>query len=532
MTSSDADQFRYQGALPPARFNLARYCLSDAAQRWPDKQALIVVGDKDCESSSQVWSFNEAETCVLRIAHFLKMRGIAAGERLVIRLDNHSEYAFLFFGAIAAGVVPVPVSSQLTAHEADFILRDSGACAMALDDSLPIGDIRVGIQVFTQSDITAVMREGELADYVDSGADDPAFLVYTSGTTADPKGVLHAQRSAWGRRPMVEGWYGLKQSDRMLHAGAFNWTYTLGTGLQDPWANGATTIVYTGEKSPAVWPRLIERYSVTLFAAVPTVYRQILKYCDIEAFDLSSLRHGLTAGEALPESVREEWQRRTGKQLYEALGMSEISTYISSCASSPPKAGTVGRAQPGRSIAILPLEGGDTPLPQDEASGREGLLGVHRSDPGLMLGYWNRQREEETVYHGAWFCGGDIATIDEDGYVRHLGRNNELMNALGTRVSPFEVEHVLEQHKDVLEVAAAEISVTANVSVICAFVVARDGSHPSASLLTDFALQKLADYKVPKAFCFVDGLPKTANGKVRRGDLQDLYDQKSRFHSL
>ena len=131
---------------------------------------------------------------------------------------------------------------------------------------------------FDADAIARMLREAAAGDYADTAADDPAFLIYTSGTTASPKGVLHAQRSAFGRRPMYQGWYGIGPDDRMLHAGAFNWTFTLGTGLTDPWANGATAIIYTGEKDPALWPRAHRETGATLFAGVPGVYRQILKY--------------------------------------------------------------------------------------------------------------------------------------------------------------------------------------------------------------------------------------------------------------
>src|SRR6185312_6209606 len=169
-----------------------------------------------------------------------------------------------------------------------------------------------------------------LAEYADTAADDPAFLIYTSGTTALPKGVLHAQRSAFGRRPMYQGWYGIGPDDRMLHAGAFNWTFTLGTGLTDPWANGATAIINTGHKDPALWPQLIAQTGATLFAGVPGIYRQMLKYAAPSRDDLSALRQGLMAGESTPPGLFEEWEARTGCQLFEALGMSEISTYVSS----------------------------------------------------------------------------------------------------------------------------------------------------------------------------------------------------------
>ena len=187
----------------------------------------------------------------------------------------------------------------------------------------------------------------------DTAADEPAFLIYTSGTVGRPKGVLHGHRTAWGRRPMYQGWYGITERDVILHAGAFNWTYTLGVGLIDPWANGATAVLYNGPSDPAVWPELIARFSVTIFATVPSLYRRILKYGAFHREGLTTLRHGLTAGEALPPAVLEAWRAATGTELYEALGMSEISTYISTGPGMTIKPGSLGKSQPGRRVTIL-----------------------------------------------------------------------------------------------------------------------------------------------------------------------------------
>jgi acyl-coenzyme A synthetase/AMP-(fatty) acid ligase len=302
----------------------------------------------------------------------------------------------------------------------------------------------------------------------------------------------------------------------MLHAGAFNWTFTLGTGLTDPWANGATAIIYTGERDPALWPRLIQATGATLFAAVPGLYRQILKYADAAPSGFGALRHGLMAGETPPSGLFEEWSARTGRQLYEALGMSEISTYISTSPSVPRKPGAIGKPQAGRRVAILPLEGGAEPL----APGEEGLIAVHRSDPGLMLGYWNRPEEEASVYRGEWFVGGDIGAMDAEGYVSHRGRANDLMKALGYRVSPLEVETVLLQHPGVAEVACAEVRVRADVSVIAAFIVPHVGAKLDPAAIERFAAERLAAYKRPRAFAFVEALPRTANGKLMRAQLK------------
>lgn len=498
-----------------ARFNMAAYCLAASARRHASKPALIVVEDAPSGAPAELWTFAEIEDAVLRTAAALRASGLAAGARILVRLENTSAYPIFFFGAIAGGFVPIPTSSQLTQTEARFLLQDSEAAAVAQADQLAIGEMLAGVRVFSESDVADMWRYGCRADYAPTVADDPAFLIYTSGTTAAPKGVLHAQRSALGRRPMYQGWYGLSESDRVLHAGAFNWTYTLGTGLTDPWANGATAIIYTGTRDPGVWPRLIKATGATLFAAVPGLYRQMLKYGGVGLGDLGSLRHGLIAGETPPPGLFEEWTSRTGREIHEALGMSEVSTYISTSPTVPRRPGMLGKPQAGRRVAILPVEGGTEPLP----AGEEGLIAVHRSDPGLMLGYWRRPAEEAEVYRGDWFIGGDLGVMDEVGYVAHSGRANDLMKALGYRVSPLEVESVLAAHPDVAEVACAEVRVRADVSVIGAFVVPREGAAADASAIESFAHERLAAYKCPRHIEFVASLPRTANGKVKRSDL-------------
>jgi acyl-coenzyme A synthetase/AMP-(fatty) acid ligase len=508
----------YRGALPPARFNMAAYCIGRPAASLPGKPALLVIED-GLKPPAEVWTYEALEDAVLRIAAALKAEGLPHGARIMIRLDNTSAYALLFFGAIAAGCVPLPASSQLTDLEAHFLLEDSGAAAVAVAEQLGIGAIPAGVRAFDTGRVKRMVHHHERASYADTVADDPAFLVYTSGTTARPKGVLHAHRSAWGRRPMYDGWYGISAADRVLHAGAFNWTYTLGTGLTDPWANGATAIVYTGPKDPSLWPRLIASTGATIFAGVPSLYRRILKYGRPERGSLGVLRHGLIAGETPSPGLFEQWTERTGTELYEALGMSEISTYISSSTTVPRKPGAIGKPQPGRSVVVLPVGGGTEPAP----CGSEGLLAVHRSDPGLMLGYWNRPKEEAEAFRGNWFIGGDLASMDADDYVTHYGRADDLMNALGYRVSPLEVESVLAQHPAVSEVACAEVRVRQDVTVIGAFVVTKEGAPHDAEAIRGFAAERLAAYKCPREIVFLDALPRTANGKVQRAELKARF---------
>jgi acyl-coenzyme A synthetase/AMP-(fatty) acid ligase len=498
--------------LPPRRFNIARYCLAAQALTWADRTALIIAGGGDRQRR---WSYRELDLMVRRLAGGLTMLGLPAGERLMIRMDNDLEYILTFFAALAAGLVPLPSSAALTSEEAEFLLADSEAAMLALSDDLPLAHaVPSDVCVLRAEEIAAFARSADPIDYADTAAEDPAFLIYTSGTTNRPKGVLHGHRTGWGRRPMYEGWYGITANDVVLHAGAFNWTYTLGVGLIDPWANGATAVLYNGPADPAVWPELIARFGVTIFATVPSLYRRILKYGSFQAHGMRKLRHGLTAGEALSTAVLEGWRATTGTELYEALGMSEISTYISTGPGMTIRPGSPGKPQLGRRVAILAA---DEDAARLVPPGQVGLLAVHRSDPGLMLGYWRRPEEEAAVFRGEWFCGGDLAHIDEDGYVWFHGRRDDILKPMGYRLSPLEIESVLAGHPMVQDVAVGELAISPEVKVLAAFVVSH--GQGDERVLLDWARQHLAAYKLPRKVVFVDHLPRTKNGKLLRREL-------------
>ena len=511
----------YTGEPAPERLNLAELVIARAAAAAPDRVALVVVTDATASAEgAERWTFGELDHAVRSVAAGLLDEGLEPGDRLVIRLGNTSDYALLHFGAMAAGIISLPTSPQLTPDEVSFLVEDSGARAVAMSDALAV-DLPPAVSRVSPDDVARWRVEASPAAYGLTRDDDPAFLVYTSGTTGRPKGVLHAHRSAWGRRPMHDAWLGLREGDVLLHAGAFNWTYTLGVGLTDPWSNQATALIYSGARDPGVWARLIEAHRATIFAAVPGVYRQLLRSAALDAADLSSLRHGVTAGEALPPALLEEWRERTGLELYEALGMSEVSTFISSGPGTPVRPGSPGRPQPGRCVTVLPVDGGEAPL----QPGETGLLAVHRTDPGLMLGYWRRPEEETQVLRGDWFVGGDLVEIGADGYLTFHGRADDVMNAMGYRVSPLEVEDCLARHPSVAEVGVTEVEVRPGVRIIAAFVVPRDADDPDdvdpAALLAH-AAGHLAAYKRPREILYVDALPRTGNGKLRRRDLRRL----------
>mgnify|MGYP003627707148 CR=1 FL=1 len=513
----------YSGDAPPIFLNLAHYCLAKSAQQFPDKTGLIAASNPAGTDRDESWTFAQLETIVLTGARALLERGISPGDRLLIRLDNTAEYAFLFLSACAAGIIPIPSSSQLSADEIAHIIDNANPRVIAVDPALDMPELDASVEIFGIDEVSELLSTGPRGTYAATHNNDPAYLIYTSGTSGFAKGVLHAHRAVWGRRPMYQGWYGICAEDILVHAGAFNWTYTLGTGLFDPWANGATAVIYTGNRTPKVWPQLISAHKATIFAAVPGVYRQILKYNSNIKKSVSTLRHGLVAGEPLPASVAGDWEEQTGTRLYEALGMSEISTYISSSPRTGIKPGSPGKAQAGRSIAIIPVTGEPEPL----SAHQPGLIGVHRSDPGLMLQYWGKGKENEfeNAFRGDWFCGGDLAEVDEDGFFWFRGRNDDLMNAQGYRVSPLEIERVMMQHSQVTEAAVGEIFIREDMSIIVGFVVADKGDAVSGGDVIAFLKTHLAQYKCPKQILSVDSLPRSANGKLLRRQLKSLFAQ-------
>ena len=492
---------------PPARLNAATHALF--ADQPADKPALIVTDGAG--ETLERWSYAALREAVRRAAGGLLAAGLAPGERVMLRMGDDAGFPILFLATIAAGGVAAPTSAMLTAPEASRLAAAVEPAFVCLGEGLSID--APGARLLQGDGLRAVM-DGPAAAPAPAQPDDPAYLVFTSGSSGRPKGVLHAHRAVWARRMMWSGWYGLTAADRMLHAGAFNWTYTLGAGLLDPWGAGATAIVRAGTRAPGDWPRIAAAQGATLFAATPGVYRQTLKYGERVGAGFAGLRHGLTAGEKLPEALRAAWTRETGKPLFEALGMSELSTYVSAGPDAAPRAGFIGPPQPGRRVAVL-HDDADAPAPL----GAEGRLAVDRRDPGLMLGYWRDADATAAMLAGDWFVTGDRAVMAPDGHVAYRGRRDDLMNAGGFRVAPQEVEDALLAHPAVREAAVAEHAVRADVAVVAAWVVA-DGVDAAA--LDDWCAGRLAAYKRPRRFVFLDALPRTPTGKVVRRALSDL----------
>ncbi|WP_322865877.1 class I adenylate-forming enzyme family protein [Aquicoccus sp. G2-2] len=491
----------------PAPFNLAAHVLARAAE-CPDKIALAVLGS----AKAAPWSFARLEAAVRGTGTGLLGAGLVPGDIVLMRLGNGVEFPIAYLGAIAAGLVPVPTSSQLTAPEVAAMIETLSPKAILLGDGIACPDTP-GLRVIN-TDALAAMRALPPCAYAMGDPNRLAYIIYTSGTSGHPHAVMHAHRAIWARRMMYDGWYGLTPDDRVLHAGAFNWTYTLGTGLMDPWSVGATALIPEPGTAPEQLPDLLKQHDATIFAAVPGVYRKLLNQ-NIK-LDLPKLRHGLSAGEKLPEAIRTAWTAATGTSIYEAFGMSECSTFISASPGYPCRPGTLGRPQKGRRVAIVDDTGTPVPL------GEDGIIAVSARDPGLMLGYFGANEEAGNRSKGEWFLTGDQGAMAQDGQITYRTRADDMMNAGGYRVSPLEVEAALQGAAGLSEIAVTAVEVKADTRLIAAFYTSAAPLDEAA--LCAHAAKHLARYKQPRFWLRVDALPRNPNGKLLRAALHPLFE--------
>lgn len=518
----------------PEQFNIGVAC-TDAHLNTPAADNLAMIVEDDTLGTSQI-TFAQLAERTSRFAQLLRNLGIETGERVLIRLPNCLDYPTAFLGAMKRGAVSVPTSTLLTAEEVGYLAQDSGASLLVTDkaawatlkDTLGdapnlrhvmlsgVGEVETVAGLEVQDLDTALSAIAEFDAPHPTRADDPAYLVYTSGTTGYPKGVLHAHRALIGRTPASTYWFDFaaESGDRIMHSGKFNWTYVLGSGLMDPLYLGKTVIVHEGKNNADTWPRLIKKHAATIFIGVPTIYRQIVQKSTYTHADVPSLRHCMSAGEHLSDEVLSQWRERFGVDIYEAVGMSEFSYYLSQTQSRPIRPGSAGFPQPGHAIRLL-----DPATLQPVAEGEEGMICVPADDPGLFLRYWQMPEETAKLVHDGWFFTGDYARYDQDGYIWFLGRRDDIIKSFGYRVSPYEIERVLKSHPAVADCAAVGEEIEKDKLLVVAYVILHPDSTATADELLAFGRQHLAAYKAPKTLYLAQNFPRTKNGKILRRDI-------------
>ncbi len=517
-------------------FNIGAAC-TDKHLNTPVAQAIAMIVEDDVQGTSQI-TFEQLAKRTDQFAQLLRNLQINVGERVLIRLPNCLDYPTAFLGTMKRGAISVPTSTLLTAEEVAYLARDSNAAVLVTDKAAwpALQDHLSGLpnlkHVFLSGtgDIAkhATLNVCDLAAELSAietcsgthptAAEDPAYLVYTSGTTGYPKGVLHAHRALIGREPAAKYWFNFSDNlqDRIMHSGKFNWTYVLGTGLMDPLYLGKTVIVHEGKNDADLWTRLIAKHSATIFVGVPTIYRQIIQKSSAQQADVASLRHCMSAGEHLSDEVLQQWRARFGQDIYEAVGMSEFSYYLSQSTFRPIRAGSAGFPQPGHAIKLLNPE-----TLEEVEQGEEGMICVPDNDPGLFLRYWNLDEETAKYKHDGWFFTGDYARYDEDGYIWFLGRKDDIIKSFGYRVSPYEIERVYKSHPAVADCAAVGEELEKDKLLVVTYVILQPNLEVTADELLAFGKQHLAAYKTPKTVYLTKDFPRTKNGKILRKDINN-----------
>ncbi|MBF9042112.1 AMP-binding protein [Rhodobacterales bacterium HKCCE4037] len=486
----------------PLHFNLVEHVLAPARHD-PDKIALAILGPAKAER----WSYGRLAEAVARAAGGLQSTGLTPGAQVMLRLTNSANFPLAFLGTIAAGYIPLVSSAALTSHEVTRLAEAVVPHAIIADPGVALPDHAApvfGTEILQGPKVAPVRRL----------SDDLAYIVFTSGTSGQPKAVRHAHRAIWARGMMVDGWYGLRPTDRVLHAGALNWTYTLGTGLLDPWAMGATALVPADGTDPATLGLLAKRHDATILAGSPGLFRKLLAR-DLPA--MPKLRHALSAGEALPPSLRARWREATGTDIHEALGMSECSTFLSGSPARPAPDGCIGYAQEGRNLSVFDDDGAAVP------DGTVGHLAIHRSDPGLTCGITAKGGQTSLPLTNGHFVTGDLVARRPDGAYVYHGRADDILTAGGFRIAPAEIEAAFDGAPGLTECAALTIRPNPETTIL-ALAYAGPATEDA---LAAYAEPNLAKHKRPRVYLRVDALPRGGNGKLNRRALGAILEESS-----
>lgn len=497
----------------PKTFNVAAHFLElNLAENRADKVAFY--------ARDAAYSYGQVHQAVRRSARLLSNLGLEREQRLAILLPDTPEFVFAFWGAIWAGIIPVPINTACSVAEIQYILQNSRAkvflTTQAWQTTLSPLQSPSLQHVLTvdgaQSFITQLEQQDDSLAWVETDREEPAFWLYTSGSTGHPKGVVHLHQSmvicadAYGKAVL-----NLREDDIVYSVAKMPFAYGLGNTLYMPMAVGASSVLSDAVNAFDVIAD-IHTYRPTVFFGIPGVYAGMLALHDLEPLDPASLRLCVSAAEQLPKTLWSQWRDRYGLEICEGIGTTELLHIFLSNRPGECRPGSSGRPIPGYDVQVVDAQG----LPT--APGEIGALQV--TGESLMLGYWNRLQATREALYGFTMRTGDQYLRDADGYFWFMGRNNDFFKVNGMWVSPFEIEDVLLQHESVLDAAIVpEFATDETLTQIVAYVSLKVGFQASPSLeknLCQWVKTHLPHFKAPRRIHFLDQLPRTSTGKVNR----------------
>jgi len=524
----------------PERFNLGVHLTQTQVKRGlGNKWALLW---ENARGDTGRFTYAQLDVLSNRLASSLSQLGIRRGDRVLLRLPNVPEFYIAALAIAKLGGIFIPTSTQFRQEEIAYRLKDTEAIAAitalhllpALEEAATnCASLRhLIVAAYPDRQETVPNRYTDFWRLVESGSenfvpadtrhDDIAFIAYTSGTTGDPKGVVHLHRYPVAYESLVRYWHDYRPEDVVACPSEMGWLLPVASTFLYALAHGLTVVLYDalgGRFNAEKWLNLFEKYRITNFTAPPTVYRMLLLAADrAPRYALSCWRHAVSAGEPLAPDTMQAMERIYGVVPLDGLGMSECMVYCFNMVGQKIKRGSCGRPGPGTVIELL-----DDQLQPVDAD-TPGVLCVRRdTHPGMMKEYWNKPQQTAEVFRGEWYWSGDVLIRDRDGYFWFQGRADDVIKASGYRISPFEVESALLTHPAVHEAAAVASPDPIRGSVVKAFVVLRPGYSPSEELAAEIQLHvkgRIAAFKCPRKIEFIEALPKTASGKIRRQELR------------
>ena len=526
----------------PEHFNFG----FDVIDRWAqDRTKLAMVWADRTGTDIRNVTFYDLKLLSNRFANVLRGLGLQKGDRVFVMVPRRIEWYAVMLGSIKLGVIPLPSPNILVPNDVRYRVNQAEAAAAVVwhEHTDKVDEVRAECHSLRRFVCVGARKEGwesyedligaasprlNRADVEPTRADDVMLIYFTSGTTKYPKMVPHTQASyGIGHIVTAKFWQDLKPTDLHWTLSDTGWAKAAWGKLFGQWQIGAAVMVHeaAGRFDPKIHLELIEKCGVTTFCAPPTAYRMLILE-DLSRYDLSSLRHSCSAGEPLNPEVIRVWKEHTGTTIYDGYGQTETVNLIANFPGTPVKPGSMGRPVPGFHVDVVDDDGRPVPV------GEEGHIAV-RVKPehpvGLFRGYWKNPEATAEAFVGDWYFTGDKAYKDEDGYFWFVGRADDVIKASGYRIGPFEVESALQSHPAVAESAVVGSPDPLRGTIVKAFVILAPGYEPSDELvkeLQDHVKRETAPYKYPREIEFVNELPKTVSGKIRRVELRKLEEER------
>ncbi len=464
-------------------------------------------------------TFGELAERVDRFGNHLLSLGLRMEDRILIAMHDSIDWPVAFLGAIKAGIVPIAVNTLLTPKDYEYMLADSRAKALLVSAALKpqfeplLGKLPFLKHVLVPPFKNLLEKNNPSLAPAPTTRDDPCFWLYSSGSTGMPKGTVHVHSSMRLTTELyAKGVLGLKESDVVFSAAKFFFAYGLGNSLSFPLAVGATTVLMAERPTPdAVFKRLTER-KPTVFYGVPTLYAAMLASPAFPSRSSLSLRICISAGEALPPQIAKSFKEKTGIDILDGIGSTEMLHIFLSNRPEEFRYGTTGKAVPGYELRLVDEQGNDV---------KQGELGeLLIKGPTAANFYWNNRVKSRSTFVGEWTRSGDKYSQDSDGFYAYGGRTDDMLKVSGIWVSPAEVEAALVSHEAVLEAAVVGKEDEQKLVKPKAFVVLKPGKQATTEELQNYVKSKLAPYKYPRWIEFAAELPKTATGKIQRFKLR------------